>query len=474
MIWRKSFYVAAMAALLPLIAWAGLTTQSVSIIGTTSSTDSTPNSFSFTDQTDVATSSTITSAAVTISGINTSITCSATGGTLDVNSSGSFSSSQSVSNSNTIRARHTSSASNSTAVNTVVDCGTGPVSDTFTSTTEAGGGGSAGFSPNSGYTVTALGSGFTDGELIRIVKSGGGFGTKPNGAKALHVFPYQTAATQNATWSRTTDGIVQNNTTWVSSGDAPILTNSSGYGSVNMSVFSNVAWPGIAFPGQKLIRVVKFYFNWDWQSAPVTNIKFSRVWAADATHDLIFGISQEGGFDPKIYVENIDDFPGGINDDVNFTPEGGKWYTAELLFSQSSANDVRDGVAGMFLNALRMNPTSSRFITRGASQPTLLTVSYGPQISANEEPSTARIYTGFDYADDSWCSSFISSESSYQEISNGSGTEYLREYNPINAWSDTTVDVYLRYGQRTSIIGEKLYIRTDAGTVLPIGEFSTP
>ena len=99
--------------------------------------DTTPDAFSFTDQTNVSLSSTITSAAVTITGIDASITCSATGGTLDLNSDGTFSSSRTVSNNDTIRARHTSSASNSTATNTVVDCGTGPVSDTFTSTTEA-------------------------------------------------------------------------------------------------------------------------------------------------------------------------------------------------------------------------------------------------------------------------------------------------------------------------------------------------
>ncbi len=100
--------------------------------------DTTPDAFSFTDQTGVATSTTITSAAVSITGIDTAITCSATGGTVDKNSSGSFASSQSVANNDTIRARHTSSASNSTTTNTAVDCN--GVSDTFSSTTVAGGG----------------------------------------------------------------------------------------------------------------------------------------------------------------------------------------------------------------------------------------------------------------------------------------------------------------------------------------------
>lgn len=98
--------------------------------------DTTPNAFSFTDQTGVARSSTITSAAITVSGIDAAATISVTGGTYDVNGSGTFvSTSGTVDNGDTVRARHTSSASYSTATNTVVTIG--GVSDTFTSTTES-------------------------------------------------------------------------------------------------------------------------------------------------------------------------------------------------------------------------------------------------------------------------------------------------------------------------------------------------
>src|SRR5690606_18977031 len=86
--------------------------------------DTTPDAFSFTDQTDVATSATITSAAITVAGINAPATITVSGGTYDINSSGSFtSSSGTVNNGDTVRARHTSSGSNSTATNTVVTIG---------------------------------------------------------------------------------------------------------------------------------------------------------------------------------------------------------------------------------------------------------------------------------------------------------------------------------------------------------------
>lgn len=105
---------------------------------TTLSTDTTPDAFGFTDQVDVAISSTITSAAITVSGINAAATITSSGGTFDINASGTFISSGTVNNGDTVRARVTSSSSNSTTVNCVVTIG--GVSDTFTATTVAAAG----------------------------------------------------------------------------------------------------------------------------------------------------------------------------------------------------------------------------------------------------------------------------------------------------------------------------------------------
>jgi hypothetical protein len=106
--------------------------------------DNTPNQFTFTDQTNVALSSTITSAAVTISGLGSgvTITLNASGGTIDKNSDGNFLGSQIVGNGDTVRARVTSSGSNSTAVNCSVVASPSGISDTFTATTLASSGAS--------------------------------------------------------------------------------------------------------------------------------------------------------------------------------------------------------------------------------------------------------------------------------------------------------------------------------------------
>lgn len=115
-----------------------LTSSNLGVVGVFTSTtaaasDTTPDAFSFTDQTNVSQSATITSAAVTITGIDTTVSFTATGGTIDVNADGNFQTSRDVVNNDAIRARHTSSASYATPTNTTV--AGGGVSDVFTSTT---------------------------------------------------------------------------------------------------------------------------------------------------------------------------------------------------------------------------------------------------------------------------------------------------------------------------------------------------
>ena len=139
--------------------------------------DTTPNAFTFTDQTGVALSSTITSAAITVSGINSSATITSSGGTFDINSSGTFVSSGTVNNGDTVRARVTSSSSNSTAVNCVVTIG--GVSDTFTATTVA----SSSFTPDVELTfVGTNGAAVGDIPIQTYGKLGssyaGGYGSK--------------------------------------------------------------------------------------------------------------------------------------------------------------------------------------------------------------------------------------------------------------------------------------------------------
>jgi hypothetical protein len=95
--------------------------------------DTTPDVFSFTDQSGVGLSGTTTSAAVTVTGIDAAADITVSGGTYSINGGAFTAVAGTVSSGDEVRARHTSSASYLTATNTVVTIG--GVSDTFTSIT---------------------------------------------------------------------------------------------------------------------------------------------------------------------------------------------------------------------------------------------------------------------------------------------------------------------------------------------------
>lgn len=105
--------------------------------GAATSTDTTPTPFTFTNMTSVAVSTVVTSAPITVSGINAPAPISVAGGTYSIGSGAFVSTAGTVTNGQTVRVRHTSSASNNTVTTTTLTIG--GVSGTFTSTTEAAG-----------------------------------------------------------------------------------------------------------------------------------------------------------------------------------------------------------------------------------------------------------------------------------------------------------------------------------------------
>jgi hypothetical protein len=103
---------------------------------TTRASDTTPNPFTFTDVTNAALSTLITSDTLTITGITDPASISVSGGgEYSINSGAWTSAATTISSGQNVRVRITSSALNSTAVNAVLTIG--GVSDTFTVTTES-------------------------------------------------------------------------------------------------------------------------------------------------------------------------------------------------------------------------------------------------------------------------------------------------------------------------------------------------
>jgi hypothetical protein len=97
--------------------------------------DTTPDSFSFSDQTNVAVSTVITSNTITVAGITGAADISITNGEYKIGSGSFTSTAGTVNNGDTVTVQHTSSSSFDTNTDTVVTIG--GVSDTFTSTTIA-------------------------------------------------------------------------------------------------------------------------------------------------------------------------------------------------------------------------------------------------------------------------------------------------------------------------------------------------
>ncbi len=149
----------------------------------------TPDTVSFMDQTDVDTGVTITSNAVTVSGLTdgVSVPVSVSGGEYKINDSAWTSQPGMAQNGDQIAVRHTSSSENSTSTTTTLAIGGEvipnnnstmlgtPVSADFTSTTKAastGGGGSGGGSTGGGGSSGSSGGGGTFGNLGLLLLMG--------------------------------------------------------------------------------------------------------------------------------------------------------------------------------------------------------------------------------------------------------------------------------------------------------------
>jgi len=98
--------------------------------------DTTPDAFSFADQTGVALSTAITSNAITVSGINAPAPISITAGSYSINGGAFTTSSGTISNGASVQVKVTSSAAYSTATQATLTIG--GVADTFSVTTQAG------------------------------------------------------------------------------------------------------------------------------------------------------------------------------------------------------------------------------------------------------------------------------------------------------------------------------------------------
>jgi hypothetical protein len=110
--------------------------QSVDVTTPAAPIDTTPDSFSFSDVSNKALRTLVTSNAITAAGINAAAAIAVVGGEYQINSGVWTSAASTVTVGQTVRVRHTTSGSSLTTTDTVLSIG--GISDTFSATTLAG------------------------------------------------------------------------------------------------------------------------------------------------------------------------------------------------------------------------------------------------------------------------------------------------------------------------------------------------
>lgn len=114
-----------------------VTIGGVSATFTSTTADTTPDPFSFSDQSGVAAGATVTSGSIVVSGINAAAAISVSGGQYSLNGGAFTAMAGSVTNGQTVQVRHTAASTPNTATQSKLTIG--GVAGTFTSTTAPGG-----------------------------------------------------------------------------------------------------------------------------------------------------------------------------------------------------------------------------------------------------------------------------------------------------------------------------------------------
>lgn len=339
-------------------------------------------------------------------------------------------------------------------------------------------GGGSNFTPNAGYSVVS--GAFADQQLLRISKSGGGFGTKPGAAAPVGVFLYDSDLSAHSTLSRS--GAISNRHTACSWSNTSPVTNA--LGSLRAGPMSdssaNPGWTFTSPPGE----FCHFgHIRWSYDvthDSIATNNKRDRAWTdidgptapSGPGSDLYWGYAGSNwwGGEAVGIVELVPDGVGGDNADYQ-TPSTvlssitTEWHSREWRVRRSSAPGVADGQMYAVINgstelsALTLTTYDSQFTSNTYKQ------IFGAQNSNSEEPTDGYVYYGPHQIDDSWCLVLTSDGT----LDPTKGTSQDVDFCVVTDWSDAEVEMYVRKGIHSSLSGKTLTIRNNAGTLFSVG-----
>jgi hypothetical protein len=323
--------------------------------------------------------------------------------------------------------------------------------------------GASTFIPASGFSLSGT---IADGQTVTLTKSGGGFGTKPNGAKPLYWWPFESDANPSSLSRNTTNPSGTANGAISSSLVAP---GSASAWRWDLALASSNVFLGVPFTSDSLYVWVKRYYDFDFSTLPTFNLKPFRMYDASENQDVLCGLQGAEGTNgnPRYIADPTESYAhwGGNA----FT--GHAWRMEEWIYQAGSLN-VTDGRLDHVLNGRYAFTPGSGFLMRTTAWPNKYVTLYLDQHSDASSLANAPMYLDSYYVDDSWCRVLISDEPAWQVTTQPAGKACAREIQIPTAWSDTSISLVLRRGSHTSLVGKHLYVILGDGTPLAVGAFS--
>jgi hypothetical protein len=341
-----------------------------------------------------------------------------------------------------------------------------------------------GFVPASGFS---LAGNIADGSALTVSKAGGGFGTKPNGAKPLYWWPLDADANPSSLSRNTTNPTATINGALST---ALLPSGSTGTWQKDLAADESALFLRVPFTSDTLYFWTKRYYDFDFDALLAQhitqdneenygfNLKTFRFWH-EWTHDVYHGYNGAESWNsnnppadgnPRTGAENTMDYSRWNGH--GFVPR--TWLVEEVEYRTSSLNTT-DGV----LNYIRQgrhefDRATTRWQFRTTAYPGTYSSLYLDQKSNGSLSSLHPAYEYLDayYVDDSWCRVMISDESSWQVTTQPSGNSCNREIQVPTAWSDSSINFALRQGSHASLRGKYLYVILQDGTAVKAGAFA--
>jgi len=361
----------------------------------------------------------------------------------------------------------------------------------------AGGGAMAGFTPNSGWTVTGTAGA---GNIATITRAAGGLSI-PTDPRPDYWAPLASVVTKDATYSKSTSPTftLQTNASFQSvvkptnsagaldqliqasptNGSQPGVTGGSGDADTNFFSSSGATVPAFTITNGRFYVSMDRYRTFDPQTSAI-NGKNLRIWTSEfpsAGADCMY-ISE--GFIYSCNLEGtataIATLKGGADPDYSpFIHPQNSWFKDEWTFKESSANTI-DGFFDFCRNGSWAYGTADRaWNSRPTDAPNVKTIGYFSQYSANGVPPDgsheyiANVYVSGGFR------VLLTTESTYGTTNQGStdpGVKREPQLPVQNSGSATGVQILQRNGVHASDLkGLYMYLIDDNEVVYQVGRY---